>query len=183
MRLTPKQKLFVKEYLKDFNATQAALRAGYSPRTARAIGQENLTKPAIQKAIEKSRNNLSNRLQAADITIERIAEQLAKIAFSDIKDFVEFGEEVDRVLLDPETGEEIEIMKPTIRVKHSKDVDGTILSEVSETRDGLKIKRPDQVKALELLGRWKSMFSDNINVNKGVPISEVLDDDDDPEGN
>jgi len=46
--LTPKQRLFVAEYLKDFNATQAAMRAGYSKKTAYSIGQENLKKPEIQ---------------------------------------------------------------------------------------------------------------------------------------
>ena len=51
-KLTTKQQLFVDEYIIDYNATQAALRAGYSERTARSIGQENLTKPDIENAID-----------------------------------------------------------------------------------------------------------------------------------
>lgn len=51
--LTPKQKRFVEEYLIDLNATQAAIRAGYSPKTARQIGDENLSKPDIREAINE----------------------------------------------------------------------------------------------------------------------------------
>ena len=50
-KLTPKQNRFVEEYLIDLNATKAAVRAGYSEKTARQIGSENLSKPAIQEAI------------------------------------------------------------------------------------------------------------------------------------
>ncbi len=51
--LTAKQQRFVDEYLIDLNATQAAIRAGYSPKSAYSIGQENLKKPEIQEAIQK----------------------------------------------------------------------------------------------------------------------------------
>ena len=53
-QLTPKQEMFIKEYLVDLNATQAAIRAGYSKKTARFIGEENLTKPNIQKSISEA---------------------------------------------------------------------------------------------------------------------------------
>ncbi len=54
MSLTPKQARFVEEYLIDLNATQAAIRAGYSAKTARAMGCENLTKPDIQAAVTEA---------------------------------------------------------------------------------------------------------------------------------
>lgn len=60
--LTPKQQRFVQEYLLDMNATQAAIRAGYSERTAKSIGQENLTKPDIKAAIEQAQQKVSERL-------------------------------------------------------------------------------------------------------------------------
>ena len=79
-RLTDKQKRFVAEYLVDLNATQAAIRAGYSQNTARAIGCENLTKPDIQQAIQEERAKLSKR---TEITQERVLQEYARIAFFD----------------------------------------------------------------------------------------------------
>jgi len=71
MTLTAKQELFVSEYMKDLNATQAAIRAGYSQHTARAIGAENLTKPAIAEAIVKAKAEIMNR---NEITVDSLAE-------------------------------------------------------------------------------------------------------------
>jgi phage terminase small subunit len=61
--LTPKQERFIEEYLVDLNATQAAIRAGYSEKTAYSIGQENLNKPEIAAAIESARKKLSERTE------------------------------------------------------------------------------------------------------------------------
>ncbi len=71
-KLTPKQARFVSEYLVDLNATQAAIRAGYSRKTARAMGSENLTKPAIAAAIGRAQGAAERRAEiAADDVIER----------------------------------------------------------------------------------------------------------------
>lgn len=56
--MTGKMQLFVREYLKDFNATQAAIRAGYSKKTAASIGEENLRKPEIAKALDKAKSDI-----------------------------------------------------------------------------------------------------------------------------
>ncbi|HEX7048642.1 MAG TPA: terminase small subunit [Longimicrobiales bacterium] len=66
MKLTAKQRRFIEEYCVDFNATQAAIRAGYSKRTAYAIGAENLRKPQIREAIEQRLKELS--MSAAEAT-------------------------------------------------------------------------------------------------------------------
>ena len=63
MKLTPKQQRFVAEYLVDLNATQAAIRAGYSPKTAGQVGFENLKKPEIQAAIQKAQQKRSERTE------------------------------------------------------------------------------------------------------------------------
>ncbi|WP_213431657.1 terminase small subunit, partial [Paenibacillus dendritiformis] len=76
MALTAKQKAFVQEYLIDLNATQAAIRAGYSAKTARKIGAENLTKPDIQKAIQEA---MERREKRTEITQDRVLQELAKI--------------------------------------------------------------------------------------------------------
>jgi phage terminase small subunit len=85
--LTARQRRFVEEYLVDLNATQAAIRAGYSPRTARAIGHENLTKPDIQAAVERAMAERGERVQ---ITARQVLDEVALIAFSDIRD-IDFG--------------------------------------------------------------------------------------------
>lgn len=61
--LTPKQQMFVAEYLKDLNATQAAIRAGYSKKTAHVIGDENLKKPVIAAAVQKAMNERAKRTE------------------------------------------------------------------------------------------------------------------------
>lgn len=74
--LTPKQALFVQEYLIDLNATQAAIRAGYSARTAKSIGQENLTKPAIAEAIAAAQEE---RAEKTKITAQWVLEKAAQV--------------------------------------------------------------------------------------------------------
>ena len=86
-KLTHKQERFIQEYLLDDNATQAAVLAGYSPKTARSIGQENLTKPVIASKIEEIQQQ---RLQKLEITGELLLEEVAKIGFKNLSSDVEF---------------------------------------------------------------------------------------------
>ena len=76
-KLTPKQAAFVHEYLIDLNATQAAIRAGYKEKNARAMAAENLSKPDIQKAIQEAREAREKRSM---ITVEWVLSQIASIA-------------------------------------------------------------------------------------------------------
>lgn len=101
MALTPKQQRFIGEYLVDLNATQAAIRAGYSEKTARAIGQENLTKPDIQDAIQKAQEEAANSLK---ITRDRVLREYARLAFFDPRKlFAENGKPKDINELDDDT--------------------------------------------------------------------------------
>ena len=72
--MTNKQKRFIEEYLIDFNATQSAIRAGYSPKSAFIIGDENLKKPQIKSKIEKA---LAERSRRTGITQDRVIQELA----------------------------------------------------------------------------------------------------------
>lgn len=81
MALTEKQKRFADEYLTDLNATQAAIRAGYSRKTAYSIGDENLRKPEIQKYIQE---RLKERQERFEITQEMIVNELCKLGFAKI---------------------------------------------------------------------------------------------------
>jgi|CXWL01.1.fsa_nt_gi phage terminase small subunit len=99
--LRPKQLLFVQEYLVDFNATQAAIRAGYSRKTARSIAQENLTKPIIVEAIAIEQNRLTAE---TELTIERVLYQLACVCFFDFRKLFDTrGQPKQPYELDPET--------------------------------------------------------------------------------
>ena len=75
--LTPKQSAFVREYMIDLNATQAAIRAGYSEKTANRIGAENLSKPVIQEAIQQRHKAAEEKCA---VTVEWILSEIAKIA-------------------------------------------------------------------------------------------------------
>ena len=76
--MTRKQKRFVKEYMIDLNATQAAIRAGYSPETAYSIASENLRKPEIENYIAKEQAIISAR---TGVSVDRVLKELARIAF------------------------------------------------------------------------------------------------------
>ena len=82
MALTDKQELFCSEYLVDLNASGAARRAGYSEDTSGAIGWENLRKPEIQTRIQEMRDAIG---KGFNITKERLAQELSRIAFFDIR--------------------------------------------------------------------------------------------------
>ena len=84
--MTKKQKRFVEEYLIDLNATQAAIRAGYSPDSARDIGCENLTKPNIKAAIDRA---MAERSRRTGINQDRVIQEIAKLAFLNPVDVID----------------------------------------------------------------------------------------------
>ena len=95
MKLTPKQARFVQEYLIDLNAAQAAIRAGYSAKTARVIGHENLTKPDIAVAIEKAK---AKRAERTELTSDMVVDELRKIGFANMADYMKSTPEGDPYL-------------------------------------------------------------------------------------
>jgi len=80
MKLTAKQKVFCEEYLKDLDATKAAIRAGYSSKTASEMGYENLRKPHLQEYIQDHKNKRSERTR---ITADKVLKELEAIALND----------------------------------------------------------------------------------------------------
>ena len=98
LKLRPKQQAFVEEYLVDLNGTQAAIRAGYSRRTAQQMASENLTKPVIIEALGVRRAELA---EANDVTPERVMAEYALVGFADIADYMTWGN-AGFVIKDPE---------------------------------------------------------------------------------
>ena len=105
--LTPKQQRFVEEYLIDLNATQAAIRSGYSEKTAKEIGSENLTKPNIAKAIAEAQEKLSNKAQ---VTVEMVVQGL----LNEAKDLSEGSTQSARVSAWAHLGKHLGIFKDKI---------------------------------------------------------------------
>lgn len=167
--LTPKQRAFVREYLIDLNATQAAIRAGYSETTARAIGAENLTKPDIASAIRKAMDERAERTQ---ITADRVLTELAKIGFSDIRKVVKWHSQANVAFADSDLEGEIE--DGTLRVSvanqvelvSSEDIDdetAAAIAELSMTSQGaLKVKLHDKRASLVDIGRHLGMFKERV---------------------
>lgn len=83
MALTKKQKAFIQEYLVDLNATQAAIRAGYSKKTAYSIGQENLSKPEIRQALQEAQKRREKR---TEVTQDYVIAKLREIVEKDASD-------------------------------------------------------------------------------------------------
>ena len=92
--LTPKQEMFCKEYLIDLNATQAAIRAGYSEKTARSVGQENLTKPDIQERVQQLMEERSNRVQ---LEADEVMWELKNILQADLANYIEINEDTGAI--------------------------------------------------------------------------------------
>ena len=115
--LTPKQQRFVEEYLIDLNATQAAIRAGYSEKTAKEIGSENLTKPNIAKAIAEAQEKLSNKAQ---VTVEMVVQGL----LNEAKDLSEGSTQSARVSAWAHLGKHLGMFKD--KIEHTGPNGGAI---------------------------------------------------------
>ena len=135
-KMTPKMQKFVDEYLVDL---KAAIRAGYSKKTAYSIGVSNLKKPEIQAAIQKRQKSAAEKLE---ITRERVLKELASIGFAKATDFLTI--QGGRVLI--------------------KDSDGVAadklaaLASVKEGMYGVEVKLADKARALEMLGKYLGLF-------------------------
>lgn len=142
--LTDKQEQFCLEYLTDLNATQAAIRAGYSENTANEQGSRMLAKVNVQRRIAELQAERAERLQ---IQQDDILRELASIAFASPAHYMDVVQ-VDgtsRILVKP-TAEWTEQQKAAV-------------TSIKNTPNGVEIRLSDKVKALELLGKHLGMFN------------------------
>lgn len=156
-KLTAKQKRFIEEYLIDLNATQAAIRAGYSPHSARDIGSENLTKPHIRARVEEA---LAERSKRTGINADRVVRELARIAFVNAADLINF----ETATIAEGASEDDTAAIASVRVK-------TIPTDAGEGVER-EIRMCDKLKALELLGKHLGMFNNDPESN--VPVTVVI---------
>lgn len=145
MGLTPKQQRFVDEYLVDLNATQAAIRAGYSKKTARVQGCRLLTYAAVAKAIEAGR---AVQAETAIVTREQVLRELKRIGMSDIRKLYDETGRLKKVT---------ELDDDTAAAVSSVEFEEVDRAEIGRT---VKIKCFDKTKALETLGRHLGLWKD-----------------------
>jgi phage terminase small subunit len=140
--LTDRQQAFVEEYLVDLNATQAAIRAGYSARRAAEIGYQLLQKTPVSEAVARAKAERSAR---TGITADRVLEELGALAFANMGQFAEWG-------------------PGGVTFRPSDGVDPRAVAEVKESVNrygsNLGIKLHDKVAALKLAGQHVGLFGD-----------------------
>lgn len=167
MKLTPKQIRFVDEYMVDFNATQAAIRAGYKAKTAHVIGAENLRKPKIAEEIARRQKDLQRR---TEISQDRVVKELARIAFADASDYAC----IETYMYENKDGtlSPLQVVSPKDTGALSDDQRAAIAG-IKQGANGIEIKLHDKIKALELLGRHIGMFNDKLSLSgtDGGPLT------------
>lgn len=167
MALTAKQQRFVEEYLIDLNATQAAIRAGYSENTAMEQGYQLLQKTSVQEAIQISMDKRSKR---TEITADMVLREYAKIGFSSITDYLKVEERLINTDIGP-------MMQRSVSVF---DTDGipkekiAAVAEIKQTRDGIALKLHDKKGALDSIARHLGMFKDKVEISGGLTVEKLL---------
>lgn len=184
--LTDKQRLFCLHYVRCFNATKAyqkAYKCDYL--SAKAHGYELLQSVAVCEEIKRLKQNRLNRemLDESDIF-----QKYMDIAFSDITDYVTFGQEEVPVIAmygpveikDEETGKKVPLTKRinVVKFKESSEVDGTLITEVKQGRDGASIKLADRMKALDWLAEHMDMATEEQRAKIEVMKSKIKNDED-----
>lgn len=170
-KLTPKQSIFCKEYLIDLNATQAAIRAGYSAKTAFSIGIENLRKPLIKKFIDEE---ISKREQRLEISADKVLQEIAKLAYANMADYVNILNDGTAVLdfsvLTRDQAAAIQEITVDEYLDRSIEEDGERVKKI-------KFKLSDKRGSLELLGRHLKLFTDKkeFSGQDGGPIPVEVD--------
>lgn len=155
-QLNDKQRLFCVYYTKTFNATKAYQRAyGCSYAAAMSSGSQLLRNPKIREEIE---NLKQNRLNREFLKTEDIFQKYMDIAFADITDYVEFGNEEFEYT---DSNDRIRKGKAShMNVRNDHEVDGTLVAEISESKSGIKVKLADRMKALDWLSEHMGMATE-----------------------
>ena len=159
-KLSEKQQLFADEYLIDLNATQAAIRAGYSAKRASEIGYQLLQKTTVQTVIAEK---MAERSRRTGINQDRIVLELARIAFLRMTDVVDSQGKIR----DDASEDDLSCIE-SIKYKHSESDSGSSVER--------EVKTASKLKALELLGRHLGMFKDKIEVSGLQEEMSKLDD-------
>jgi len=155
MALTNKQARFVEEYMVDLNATQAAIRAGYSAKTAADIGRQALRKTPVALAIAERQRAISER---TGVTAERVIEELAKIGFANMQDYMRANADGDPYLDFSNLTRDQAAALAEVTVEDFKDGRGEDARDVRR----VKFKLHDKRAALVDLGKHLGLFKERV---------------------
>ena len=160
-KLTPKQERFCQEYIIDLNATQAAIRAGYSKKTAQAIATENLSKPLILAKVQELQSKITESLSIKAIDVLK---EVGYIATSNIQDYIEEGNIVkDLTKVTREQAAAVSSIKTTVTTSGK--------GEGKQTHIATEIKFYDKVKSNELLGKYFKLWIDQVDHSGKVEVA------------
>jgi phage terminase small subunit len=169
--LTPKIKRFCEEYIKDLNGTQAAIRAGYSKKTAKEKASQLLTKVNVQDYLFQLKKGLSDKNEGL---AQQVIDELKKIGFCNIQDFISDGNEIkDLTKISRDKAAAVESIKKT-----TTELNGGENSSGSKT--SIQFKLYDKLSALEKIGRHLGIFELD-NQQKAATINVNITDDDEPD--
>lgn len=162
LKMTEKQSLFCIYYVKSFNATQAAIKAGYAKDSAHVQGSVLLRNPKVAEEIRRIKGEMR---QGIFVDAMDVLDKYIKIAFADITDYTTFGKREVPVIsmMGPVLDEDgNQVMKEInyVDLNESSMVDGTIITEVKQGKDGVSIKIADKMKALDKLSLYFDLFPD-----------------------
>lgn len=173
MALTEKQKRFADEYLIDLNATQAAIRAGYSAKTSEQMGYKLVQKSSVSEYIQERQKQLQKK---TNITQERVLAELAKVGFASMTDYLKY--KTMQRIVEYKDGEPVIDWAVTVDAVDSSEIDGAAISEVSVSKDGtFKLKLHSKLDALDKLGRHLGLFDkggDKNDTEDLSPLAELL---------
>lgn len=157
LKLTGKQRRFVDEYLVDLNASQAAIRAGYSEKTAGSIGHENLKKPEIQAALTERRKKLA---EDTEITPESVLRELAKLGFANMQDYMRSTSDGDPYFDISNISRDQAAALAEVTVEDFKEGRGEDARDVRR----IKFKLADKRAALVDIGKHLGMFKERVEL-------------------
>lgn len=169
--LTPKQALFVKEYIIDFNAIQAAIKAGYSKKTARSIGAENLTKPVIQVAIQKE---IEKREVRTERTADEVLDLLWRMIEYSLEDYFDISKdgEITAKRFDELPAGAAKLING-IKYKKQSLKKGDNDNEFLSISD-IEYKMPNKDKMIELLMKHHGMLIERKEITGNLTLEEKL---------
>ena len=161
--MTPKQEMFCREFLIDLNGTQAAIRAGYSAKTANRIATENMSKPEIKRRIEELKQQ---RQEVIGVDASYVFQRLIDIDQMDARDILNDDGSVKPIYNWPDVWRQSISGVDLMEISNSENVAATLK----------KIKWPDKIKNLELLGRHVSVaaFKDRLELSGNVGLAERM---------